>query len=113
MVIESYKFGQMTINGKKYNSDLIIFKDNIYSNWWRREGHDLHIDDIQEIINEKPDVIIIGTGSFGLMKVSTDLINYLESIGIKTIVTKTKDACDEYNKLYKKKNTIAAFHLTC
>jgi len=112
-MIESYSFGQMTINGKKYNSDLIIFKDRINDSWWRREGHNLCIDDIKEIINEKPEIIIIGTGFSGLMKVSTDLIKYLESIGIETIVTKTKDACDEYNKLYKKKKVIAAFHLTC
>ncbi|MCK4309229.1 MAG: hypothetical protein KAW42_04550, partial [Candidatus Atribacteria bacterium] len=111
-MIESYSFGQIIINGKKYNSDLIIFKDNINSNWWRREGHDLHIDDIQEIINEKPDIIIIGTGSFGLMNVSSDLIKYLESLGFEVITKKTKDACDEYNKLYKKKKVIAAFHLT-
>ncbi len=112
-MIENYSFGQILIDGKKYNSDLIIFKDHIYDSWWRKEGHNLNINDIKEIIKKKPEILIIGTGYFSLMKVSTDLINYLESIGIKTIVTKTKDACDEYNTLYKKKNTIAAFHLTC
>lgn len=112
-MIENYSFGQILIDGKKYNSDLIIFDDHIYDSWWRREGHNLHIDDIQEIINEKPEIIIIGTGFSGLMKVSADLIKYLESIGIEVIVKKTKDSCDEYNTLYKKKKVIAAFHLTC
>jgi len=112
-MIKSYKFGQIMINGKTYNSDLIIFKDHINNTWWRREGHNLYIEDIQEIINKKPEIIIIGTGFFGLMKVSSDLIKYLESIGIKVIIKTTKDAGDEYNKLYKKKKVIAAFHLTC
>jgi len=113
-MIENYSFGQMLIDGKKYNSDLIIFKDYINSNWWRREGHSLHIDDINEIINKKPEVLIIGTGYYGLMKVTEELIKYINSSGIeKVIVKKTKDACDEYNKLYKKKKVIAAFHLTC
>lgn len=112
-MIESYKFGQIMINGKTYNSDLIIFTDHINNTWWRREGHNLYIEDIQEIINKKPEIIIIGTGFFGLMKVSSDLIKYLESIGIKVIIKTTKDASDEYNKLYKKKKVIAAFHLTC
>ena len=112
-MIESYSFGQILINGKKYNSDLIIFKDRINDSWWRKEGHNLHIDDIQEIINKKPEIIIIGTGSFGLMNVSSDLKKYLESMGIEVIIKKTKDACDEYNTLYKKKKVIAAFHLTC
>jgi len=112
-MIENYSFGQILINGKKYNSDLIIFEDHVNDSWWRKEGHNLCIDDIKEIIDKKPDIMIVGTGSFGLMKVSTDLIKYLESMGIETIVKKTKDACDEYNTLYKKKKVIAAFHLTC
>jgi hypothetical protein len=36
-MIESYSFGQILINGKKHNSDLIIFKDHIFDNWWRSE----------------------------------------------------------------------------
>jgi len=113
-MIENYSFGQILIDGKKYNSDLIIFDDHIYDSWWRREGHNLHIDDIQEIINKKPEVLIVGTGYYGLMKVPEELIKYVNSSGIeKVIVKKTKDACDEYNTLYKKKKVIAAFHLTC
>jgi len=33
-MIESYKFGEIIINGKKYSSDLIIFEDYIYDSWW-------------------------------------------------------------------------------
>ncbi|MEN3190684.1 MAG: MTH938/NDUFAF3 family protein [Atribacterota bacterium] len=112
-MIESYSFGQIIIDGKKYNSDLIIYKNDINSNWWRKEGHNLYIEDVQDIINKKPEVIIVGTGYYGLMKVSTELIKYLESKGIELIIKKTKDACDEYNKLYKDKKVVAAFHLTC
>lgn len=46
------------------------------------------------------------------MKVPLELIKYLESNNIEVIIKKTKDARDEYNTLYKKKNTIADFHLT-
>jgi hypothetical protein len=112
-MIENYSFGQILINGKKYNSDLIIFKDYIYDKWWRKEGHNLYIEDIQEILNKKPEIIIVGTGYYGLMKVTSELIKYLESIGIELIIKKTKDSCDEYNKLYKNKKVIAALHLTC
>ena len=113
-MIENYSFGQILIDGKKYNSDLIIFKDHIYDSWWRKEGHNLCIDDIKEIINKKPDVLIIGTGYFGLMKVPKELIENVKSSGTKqVIVKKTGDACNEYNKICKKKNIVAAFHLTC
>ena len=113
-MIENYSFGQILINGKKYSSDLIIFKDYIFDSWWRKEGHNLCIDDIKEIINKKPDILIIGTGHFGLMKVPKELIENIKSSGIKqVIIKKTGDACNEYNKLCKKKNIVAAFHLTC
>ncbi|GAI32283.1 unnamed protein product [marine sediment metagenome] len=48
------------------------------------------------------------------MKVPEELIEHIKSSGTKqVIVKKTGDACDEYNKLYKNNNLIAAFHLTC
>ena len=113
-MIENYDFGKILIDGKKYNSDIIIFKDHVYDSWWRKEGHNLCIDDIKEIINKKPDVLIIGTGYFGLMKVSKELIDSIKFSGIKqVIIKKTGDACTEYNKLYEKNNLVAAFHLTC
>lgn len=113
-MVENYSFGQILLNGKKYHSDIIIFKDHIYDSWWRKESHNLCIEDIDEIINQKPDILIIGTGFFGLMKVPKELIENIKSLGIEqVIIKKTGDACTEYNKLYKKNNIIAAFHLTC
>jgi len=48
------------------------------------------------------------------MKVSENLLESIESSGIRqVIVKKTGDACNEYNKLCKKTNIVAAFHLTC
>jgi len=113
-MIENYSFGQIIIDKKIYNSDLIIFEDRINDSWWRKEGHNLCVDDIKEIIDKKPDTLIIGTGYYDLMKVPEELIEHIKSSGIKqVIVKKTGDACDEYNKLYQNKKVIAAFHLTC
>ena len=113
-MIESYYFGKIIIDSEEYHSDIIIYKNSIDDKWWRKEGHNLCIDDIKEIIDEKPDTLIIGTGCYGLMKVPEELIEHIKSYGIKqVIVKKTGDASDEYNKLCKKKNIVAAFHLTC
>ena len=112
-MIESYNFGKIIINSEEYHSDIIIYKNSIDDKWWRKKSHNLCIEDIQEIFDKKPEVLIIGTGYYGLMKVPLELIKYLESNNIEVIIKKTKDACDEYNTLYQKKNVIAAFHLTC
>jgi len=112
-MIESYSFGKIIIDGLQYNSDLIVYLDHIDSKWWRREGHKLYKEDLEEAINTKPEIIIVGTGYYGLMKVSTELIEYLKNLKINIIALKTKDACQEYNKLNKDKKVIAALHLTC
>lgn len=112
-MIESYNFGKIIINSKEYNSDIIIYKNNIYDKWWRRASHHLCIEDIKEILDNMPEILIIGTGYYGLMKVPIELIEYLESNNIEVIIKKTKAACDEYNTLHQKKNVVAAFHLTC
>ncbi len=112
-MIESYSFGQIIINGEKYTSDLIIYKDQVDKDWWRKEGHYLYLEDIQNIIKEKPEIIIVGTGYYGLMKVDPALIEYCNSQGIGLIIKKTTEACSEYNKLAENKKVIAALHLTC
>ncbi len=112
-MIESYNFGKIIINSKEYNSDIIIYKNSIDDKWWRRESHNLRIEDIKKIFDNKPEVLIIGTGCFGLMKVPLELIKHLESNNIEVIIKKTKDACDDYNLLHQKKNIVAALHLTC
>ena len=49
----------------------------------------------------------------GVMRVPDDVVKAIEDKGIKVIVKRTGDACDEYNQLSQIKNVIAALHLTC
>ncbi len=112
-VIQSYQFGEIVIEGKKYTSDVIIFPHRIDSNWWRKKGHELHPDDIQEIISEKPELLIVGTGDSGLMRVLPETSQHLAAHNIEFIVETTGKACQTYNKLCGSKKVIAALHLTC
>ncbi len=112
-MIESYKFGQIVIDGKKYTTDVIIFPDRVEDGWWRKEGHRLFIDDIQEILKEGPEILVVGTGYAGLMKIPTETEERLKSEGIQLIAENTRKACKTYNQLSKSRNVIAAFHLTC
>ena len=113
-IIEQYSFGQIRINGKSFSNDVIIFPEEVVPSWWRIEGHNLHMEDLDEVIKRKPEILIIGTGYNGVMRVPQALINQLEELGIKTTVMKSTDAVKEYNKLVKEKKKIAAgLHLTC
>ncbi len=112
MLIESYSFGRIVIDGTSYTKDVIIFPDRVFSPWWRKEGHLLHKEDLDEALKENPEILVIGQGNMGAMSVPQQLIDELTSKRIEVITEKTGHAVDIYNKL-SEKNVIAALHLTC
>jgi len=112
-MIESYSFGQMVIDGQKYTSDLIIFPDRINSSWWRNSGHKLSLDDLEDVLKEEPEVIVVGTGAAGVMKVEEGVKKYSQEKRIILLIEKTKKATEMFNELAPEKKTIGAFHLTC
>jgi len=112
-MIESYDFGRIVIDGRKFDRDVVIFPDRIDGNWWRKEGHTLSVGDVREIVEAKPEVLVVGTGYSGQMKIHPQTERYLSSSGIELITAKTEEACKTYNNLSKSKRIIAALHLTC
>jgi len=113
-LIDNYSFGRIVVNGKVYDSDIIIFPEYIKRNWWRIEGHKLHVDDIRDVLKYKPDILIVGTGAYGMLKILEDTAKKIREEGIKLIALPTEEACKEYNKLVKKGyKVVAALHLTC
>jgi hypothetical protein len=112
-MIDSYDFGRIVINGKRYSSDLIVFSDKVRDGWWRKEGHRLHVEDLKDVLEVKPEVLVVGTGYSGLMRVPPETRRYVESEGIEFIAQKTAEACETFNRLVKSRKVVAALHLTC
>lgn len=112
-MIDSYKFGLFVIDGKEYKSNIILLGAVVKRAEYLHE-HQLKLDPFIEMVEFKPSYIIIGTGAYGVMKVSQEIIDYIEKRGIKLIIEKTGDACRTYNSLLKSKTKVAAFmHNTC
>ena len=61
----------------------------------------------------KPEVLVVGTGYSGLMKIHPQTEKQLGSSGIELIAAKTEKACRIYNDLSKSRRVVAALHLTC
>lgn len=112
-MIESYAFGKMVVDGCIHTSDLIIFPDHMQSTWWRKSGHRLCLEDIEDVFIEKPEYLVIGTGYLGLMKVDKEVQDKARKTGITLIIEKTPQAFQTFNTLSSKKKSIGAFHLTC
>lgn len=113
MHIDSYEFGRMVIDGRTYTQDLIITPEGIRENWWRLEGHRLQLPDLAEALATKPQVVIVGTGQPGRLRVDPELRLYLQENGIDLLELPTSQACQRFNLLASKRRVLAAFHLTC
>ncbi len=112
-MIKTYSFGRMVIKSQTYTSDVILFPDRIDDSWWRKSGHRVCLEDIEDVLREEPEVLVIGTGFYGLMTVQEEVERLTQSRGIELVVKKTKNAILSYNEVASQKKTIGAFHLTC
>ncbi len=102
---------------------MIVFPEHVNDNWWRKEGHKLQVEDLDEILEHEtePEVIVLGTGYYGLVKTASEVRDLLNSRGIELISQPTSDAVQTYNKLLRNNSmgsetrnvVIGAFHLTC
>lgn len=111
--IDSYQFGEIVIERKKYSADVIIFPNRVQSNWWRKTGHELCLEDIAEVIAENPEVLIVGTGASDMMKVLPEVEKLTQSRGIKLLAEPTEKACNTYNQMVRSQKVVAALHITC
>ncbi|MDA8238797.1 MAG: Mth938-like domain-containing protein [Nitrospiraceae bacterium] len=113
MHIDDYAFGRIVINGSSYTSDVIVYPDRVDSPWWRKEGHLLQKADLKDIIAAAPEILVIGTGFSGVMKVPDQTVNFLKSKGITVFIEKTGKAVELFNEKRSGGKVIGAFHLTC
>lgn len=113
-MIDDYSFGEIVINGTRYDSDVIIFPDGrVLHPWWRAEGHRLTYQDIADLATDQPELIIAGTGEYGLMKPEPTLKAELGKQGINFEALPTPQAIKLYNDLLESSRIGACLHLTC
>lgn len=113
--IDHCAFGQMTINGKTFSSDLIIDTNgNVRDNWRRRQGHNLVPEDLGPLTDEGPEKLIIGTGVSGRMSVAESVREACRARGIAVEAYPTAEAAQKFNEAAETGALVAAgFHLTC
>lgn len=117
MRIQSYSFGEMVVNGERYNNDLMVVGEGIKTNWYRKRGHNLYPEDINWILDRNPDLLIIGQGKSGRMRVSDGVKDLLQNQDIQFQIAATDDAVKHFNDAHKNQDSTeriaGAFHLTC
>src|SRR5215207_10006785 len=110
--LEDYSFGRIVVDGEEQTRDLIVLPHRVLTNWWRREGHSLALEDLTEVEDELPERLILGTGARGRLRPPRTVIEELERRGIDVEVLQTDDAVRRYGDVDERR-TAAALHLTC
>ena len=114
MKIDAYQFGEMVVRGVTYHSDIIVLENHILDSWWRKKGHEVRLEDLEEVLKQQnTDVLVVGKGDPGHMDIKPETKKALESRGIEVIALPTKQAWKKYNALRESHTAVGAFHLTC
>lgn len=120
-MIEEYKFGSITIDGKIYNEDVEVRWTGEVLKWWRKDSHLFNTKDLERAAEQNPETIILGTGVYGVAKVTEEAKKFIRERGIKLIIDKTEEATRTFNIINEESKeeegeqnkVIGLFHLTC
>lgn len=109
------KFGVHVFGFTVYSSIPFPYFDlKIHANGFpsiREKSHFVSLEEAVDLINEKPDVLIIGIGYDEMVRVDERLLN---STGIDLEVSETPEAIKRFNEFKDKGKRVAAImHSTC
>jgi hypothetical protein len=110
--LEGYRFGRLVVDGEEQTRDLIVLPKRVVTNRWRADGHRLVLDDLEDVREDLPEHLLVGTGAYGRMRPDPEAIEQLQRDGVKVEAVPTADAVRRYGELDPRR-TAAALHLTC
>lgn len=113
-MIDSTEFGSITVNGKKYEHDIVIdYKGNVKKGWLQTR-HLVAEKEFFDFVKEDPEIILIGNGQYGSAEVSDEFVRLAEEKGVEVIIKETPDAIKKFNELIETgKKVVAYIHVTC
>jgi hypothetical protein len=110
--IEGYRFGHVVVDGEEQTRDVIVLPDRVVTDWWRADGHRLVLADLDDVIEDLPECLVVGTGAYGQMRPDPEAVNGLRQRGVEVEALPTGEAVRRYGELDPRR-TAAALHLTC
>lgn len=110
--IDSAFFGSFIIDGKRYDCDVVIsWKGEVHE---RKKTHEFTKAELLGVLMAEPEVVVVGTGHSGVVKVESGVEVAARLEGVELIIKQTPEAVQEYNKLARaKKKVVAVLHSTC
>ncbi|MDY7031454.1 MAG: MTH938/NDUFAF3 family protein [Thermodesulfobacteriota bacterium] len=116
--VDKLRFGSIVINGKKYRHDVTILPDGTVKRrkggLWMFGSHSVKEDEIQEIMNGEVSMLVIGTGTNGVARLSKEAQKLAERKNFNLSVLPSEEAVGLFNTLMKDGESVGAIiHVTC
>lgn len=112
------KWGTVVIDGREYHYDVVVTPDGVLKPRTREEdkfgSHTFEKGEFSGLIDGGAKVIIIGTGTDDLARLSKGAEDYLGKAGVELIQLESGEAIEKYNELVEKGRKVGAIiHITC
>ncbi len=105
--IQAYQSDQITINERNYPQSLILSATEIISPWPVTHIDELNPGHLQAIVDQKPEVVLLGTGDKQLFP-DIEIIAYFAQLGLGLEVMNTGAACRTFNILVAENRQVVA-----
>jgi len=116
--IDSFSFGSIVVDGKKYRKDLIFLPDGTVKQrkggHWMFGDHNIKREEIEELFRAGAEVAIVGVGTSSKASVSDEAKKYTQEANLDLSVLPSRDAVEKWNQLLDQGKKVAALiHITC
>jgi hypothetical protein len=110
--VEYSKFGEITINGQVYYSDMTVYWNGKLN--YRSKEHVVEFGEFMKILKAEPEIVVIGKGHEGVLKISEEVLRWARSKKVDLYFDRTAKAVDIFNAFANQgKKVIGIFHVTC
>ena len=116
--VDSFRFGSIVINGKKYGHDVLLFPDGSMeerkAGFWKFGSHTINKNEIEELVKANPEVVIVGTGTMNRAGLTPDAESFAKDTGFELVALPSAEAVERLNQLAGEGKRVAALiHITC
>ena len=111
-MIDSTKFGEITVNGKPYDSDLTVYWDGRVA--FRSKEHVVELGEFLKVMKAGPDVLVVGTGQSAVLRIAPEVIQLASDRKVQVYAEATPRAVEMFNAFASSgRKVVGIFHVTC
>jgi hypothetical protein len=116
--VDSFSFGSIVIEGKKYRRDILILPDGTVKqrkgSFWMFGSHNIKKGEIEEFSQAGAEVAVVGTGTSSKAMVAGEAESFAREAKLELAVLPSPDAVQKLNELLDQRQKVAALiHITC